>query len=275
MKVDRVILAVNNNPKYSSHWNVSAPIWKNNFNIKPTLVFYGSQEEFNACGFIVDGYDYMILPKLDQFSEPNPDWVVTWGLFYGASKFTDDVCMLSGIDQIPLGSEFFKRIEEVKDEKFIVGFYDAYLKYNKHTLGYFNTQTNVLYPSSHLVGSGEMFKKIFEIEDEWIDEVSKVYNSKDLYHLKNRYYESKLWGLDECYASHKISIYKNQNEVKYLTFFWDFFYPRRIDLDAATNLKFTDEELFNGYYSEVTCKNIKHRKLLYILKKIRNIKYIS
>jgi hypothetical protein len=73
----------------------------------------------------------------------------------------------------------------------------------------------------------------------------------------------------------KISIYENQNEIKYLTFFWDFFHPRRIDLDAATNLRFTDEELFNGYYSEVTCKNVKDKKLLYILKKIRNTKYIS
>ena len=68
---------------------------------------------------------------------------------------------------------------------------------------------------------------------------------------------------------------ENQNEIKYLTFFWDFFYPRRIDLDSATNLRFTDEELFNGYYSEVTCKNVKDKKLLYILKKIRNTKYIS
>jgi hypothetical protein len=275
MKVDRVILAVNNNPKYSGHWNVSAPIWKNNFNIKPTLVFYGTEEEFNSCGFILDGYDYMILPKLSEFSEPNPDWVVTWSLFYGASKFSEDVCMLSGIDQIPLGVEFFNRIEDVKDEKFIVGFYDAYLKYNKNTLGYFNTQTNVMYPSSHLVGTGSMFKKLFEIEDEWVDEVSKVYNNKSLYYLKNKYYASKLWGLDECYASHKISIYENQNEIKYLTFFWDFFHPRRIDLDASTNLRFTDEELFNGYYSEVTCKNVKDKKLLYILKKIRNTKYIS
>ncbi len=273
MKIDRVILAVNNNKKYTSHWNLVSPIWKNNFNIKPTLVFYGTNEEFESCNFNIEGYDYFILPRIDEFSENNPDWVVTWSLFYISSKYSEEVCMISGIDQIPLSNLFFKKINEIHGKKFVVGFYDAYLKYTPQTLGYFNTQTNVLYPSSHLVGYGKVFKEIFEIEDVWYDEIKKVYNSKNLYYLNNNFYTSKMWGIDECYASHKISKYVNQNDIEYLNFFWDWFQPRRIDLDGKINTDYCGNKLLDGYYSEVTCKNSGDPILNQIVSNIKKVNF--
>ena len=45
MKIDRVILVLNNNPTYTHFWKVVSKVWKNNFNIKPTLIFNGTQKE--------------------------------------------------------------------------------------------------------------------------------------------------------------------------------------------------------------------------------------
>lgn len=272
MKIDRVILAVNNNPVYTQHWNIVSPIWEKKFKIKPTLVFYGDEYEFKSLNFDTSKYDFIILPKLNEFSEQNPDWVVTWALFYAASKFKNEICMLSGIDQIPLSSLFFEKIKDIDNDKFIIGFSDAYKTYDKNTLGYFNTKTNVLYPSSHLVGSGNNFKEIFDIDDEWYNEVKKVFTSKDRYYLNNKFYSSKMWGIDECYSSEKLSLYKDEKKIEKLDFFWEFFYPRRIDIDGRINFDFNKDLLIDGYYSEVTCKNIHNGKLLEILNMVENIK---
>jgi hypothetical protein len=255
MKIDRVILVLNNNPTYTHFWKVVSKVWKNNFNIKPTLIFNGTQKEFDSKNFGIPPEDYIIVNTIPEVSEPQPDWSVTWSFFWGASQFPNDTCLLAGIDQIPLGDFFFKKISEFSDDKFIIGFSDAYKNYTKDTLGYFNTSTNVLYPSSHLVGKGKKFKEIFEIDDNWKDEIVKVYNSQDRYHLKNNFYSVKLWGLDECYASEKISVYKNQEDLIHLDIFWDYWVKNRIEVLGNLEPKFDINLLKEGHYSELTTKN--------------------
>jgi hypothetical protein len=266
MKIDRVILVLNNNPSYTHFLKVVSKVWKDNFNITPTLIFNGTQSEFDGNNFGILTEDYIIVNKVPEVSEANPDWSVTWSFFWGASQFPNDTCLLAGIDQIPLGDFFFNKISEFSEDKFIIGFSDAYKDYTKHTLGYFNTSTNVLYPSSHLVGKGQKFKEIFEINDKWEDEVLKVYNNRDRYHLKNRFYKGKLWGLDECYASEKISVYKNQEDLVHLDIFWNYWIENRIDLCGKINSDFDINLLKEGHYSELTTKNYQAHK-----SKIENI----
>jgi hypothetical protein len=174
MKIDKVIIAVDDNPTYVSFWNVVSPIWSEIFKIQPVLIFNGTTDEFNNLGFNVKENEFFIVNKIPNVSESRPDWAVTWSLFWGASKFENDVCMLTGIDQIPLGTFFFEQIEKFSNDDFVVGFSDAYRTYTKNSLGYFNTNTNVMYPSSHLVGKGKMFKEIFEIHKDVY-----IYNSLD------------------------------------------------------------------------------------------------
>jgi hypothetical protein len=266
MKIDRVILVLNNNPTYTHFWKIISEVWKNNFNIKPTLIFNGTQKEFEDNNFGIPPEDYIIVNTIPEVSESNPDWSVTWSFFWGASQFPNDTCLISGIDQIPLGDFFFKKILEFSDEKFIIGFSDAYKGYDKNKLGYFNTATNVLFPSSHLVGKGKKFKEIFEIDDEWQDEIFKVYNSRNRYHLNNKFYPGKLWGLDECYASEKISVHKNQEDLIHLDIFWNYWVKNRIDLCGGINSNFNINLLKEGHYSELTTKNYQAHK-----SKIENI----
>jgi hypothetical protein len=276
MKIDRVILAVDNNPAYAVYWNIVSKVWKEKFNIEPTLIFHGSNLEFESQNFNIDTFDYKIIPHIPELSDPKPNWVVPWSLFWGASQYKNEVCLLSGIDQIPICDIFFKKIINIEDNKFIVGFADAYKKYNQHTLGYFNTQTNVLYPSSHLVGKGKKFKEIFQIENNFEVEAIKVFNSKERYYLNNNFYpSSKLWGLDECYASEKISTYNDQKDIIELNLFWDYWIPNRIDIHTP-NVNFDLNLVKSGYYSEVTCKNYDQYKdkINLIIENIPKIQYI-
>jgi hypothetical protein len=255
MKIDRVILALNNNPIYTRFWNISANVWKNKFNITPTLIFNGTESEFNSNNFNTSLGEYIIIDKINEASESNPDWSVTWSLFWGASRFPNDVCMLSGIDQVPIGYYFYEQLNYIDDDKFVVGFGDAYKTYTKNTLGYFNTQTNVLYPSSHLVGKGNKFEEIYGIEDEWKDEVVKVYKNRGRYHLSYRGANSKSWGLDECYSSEMISLFPKKDDIVYLNIFWDYFQKNRIDLSGNINSNYNLDLIKSGGYSEVTCKD--------------------
>jgi hypothetical protein len=274
MKIDRVILSLNNNETYTFAWNIVAPIWKNIFNITPTLIFNGTQEEFDNNNFNLSFGDYIILNIVPEVSESNPDWSVTWSLFWGASQYPDDICLLSGIDQIPIGDFFFKEILKFDDDKFIIGFSDAYANYNINSLGYFNTQTNVLYPSSHLVGKGKKFKEIYEISDNWNEEVVKVFNTKNRYHLKNNFYPNKLWGLDECYSSEMISIFKKQEDLVFLNIFWNYWRENRIDLGGNLNVNFDINLVKSGHYSEVTCKEFeKYKDIIELI--INNINKIK
>lgn len=261
MKIDRVIFTLNNNPKYVPFWNVNSYVWKHKFKIQPTLIFNGTKEELDNCSFSFEYGDFLLVDRIEDVSESSPDWSVTWALFWAATQFPEETCVFSGIDQIPIGNLFFEKIKEIEDEKLVVGFADAYKKYTPSTLGYFNTVTNVLYPSSHLVGKGKLFKEIFEIDDSWETEIRKVYNSKSRYHLQNNFYRGKLWGLDECYASEKISIYNKPKMIHYLEIFWDYWFKNRIDLQSLTNNKYDLNLVKEGYYSEFTTKKFTSDKL--------------
>lgn len=262
MKVNKVIIAVDDNPKYVSFWNIVAPVWSEIFKITPILVFNGTLESFNSLNLNVKEGEYFIVNKLDGINESRPDWAVTWSLFWGASKFENDVCMLTGIDQIPLGKFFFEELSDITDDNFVIGFSDAYKKYDKNTLGYFNTNSNVMYPSSHLVGKGNLFKEIFEIDDLWETEVSKVYSNKNKYYLNCHYYPGTSWGLDECYASDKLESYTNKDKIFHLDIFWSFWHKNRIDLGSSSQRFFDPQKLKTGYYSELTTKNYHSNKPL-------------
>jgi hypothetical protein len=224
-------------------------VWKTKFNISPTLIFYGTEDEFKSNKFDFTYGDYILLEKIEDISYDGKDWVTTWCPFYAATLFDEEICMISGIDQIPISNSFLKKVSNIEDNMFVVGFSDAYENYTKYTLGYFNTQTNVMYPSSHLSAKGKKFKEIFGISDKWKDEIYKIYNSRTKYHLSNNN-----WGIDECYSSEKISSYHNQNEIFYLKELKNFWLPNRIDFDSEFNNNYTLENVRLGVYSELTTK---------------------
>jgi hypothetical protein len=267
VKVDRVLLSVNNNKTYSCFWNLVSYVWKTKFNVIPTLIFHGNVDEFESNNFDFSNGEYIILEKYDDISTNIKDWSTTWSPFFAATLFENDICMISGIDQIPISNSFFERIKHIDDNIFVVGLSDTYENYTSETLDYFNSHTNVMYPSGHMVGNGIKFKEIFGISDNWKDEIYKVYNSRTKYHLSNSY-----WGLDECYGSEKISIYHNQTEIFYLKQLTNFWFPNRIDFESEFNKNYTLENVKLGLYSELTTKNFfsYEKEILEIVNNINN-----
>lgn len=241
MKIDRVLLCTDSNPKYFGYWNTISEIWRDVFNIKPTLIFVGDESEFKKINFSCE--DYIILPKIKNI----PIWHVTWSLFYATKFFSNDVCMLSGIDQIPVGKKFFEEVDKQNDDKYIVGISDCYNGYSVKTLGYLNTKTNVMYPSSHHVAKGKLFEQIYNFEESWEKEIEKIDKLKNDYSFFNN---PNYWGLDECYASDKIYNFQ-QEKILYFNLGKDWFLKNRLYLNIeACNINLLKQQ----FYSEITYK---------------------
>jgi hypothetical protein len=246
--IDRVIFCLNSNENYIDFWNYISKIYKNKFDVQPTLFFSGTNEEFleliTSRRLSTEYGEIINLPRIPSITyDSNLDWTCTWGLFYGASLFPDDVCMLSGIDQIPLSGMFFEEIKKIDARKnYIIGFADAYDNLK-------NAYGDTVYPSSHHVGLGKYFKTIYNIKEKWADELQQVTQHKKICTQHN------CWGLDELYSSHMIKHYMDTNKehnIYFLNNFLKNWANKRIDRVHGSIV--LDESVLagikNGKYSE-------------------------
>lgn len=223
--IDRVIMCMTNNEKYLDFWNYISKVYRTKFDTLPTLMFSGSEQEYRTLiesERLSPQYGEIIhLPRVNGVHfDSNLDWTCTWGLFYGASLFPDDVCMLSGIDQIPLSGLFYDAMREHfnRSTDYIIGFSDAY-----------SSNPNRLYPSSHHVALGKSFKTLYGIDDSWSVELQKVYSNRNNYPVL----PNSLWGLDEFYSSDLINQHiasqKTNIHVLLVENFAGFWRSRRFD----------------------------------------------
>lgn len=235
MKIDRVLFCLNDNQTYTKFWNINSKIWKTKFNIIPTLIYVGEEEDIQKNKLSNEYGDILILPKYskDLCKGSVRQWYITWALFYGATKFPDDICMTSGLDQIPLSTVFLEKIEDIKEDKYIVGFADAYGRKD-------------LFPSSHHVGKGSIFKEKYEILDDWYEEIERIYQSRNLYKFHNLH--DDYWGLDEAFSSD--FLVKKSEDVHFINnFFHVVWNSRRID--RAHGLTYDLKKLEDGWYTEL------------------------
>tara|TARA_R100000664_G_scaffold18071_1_gene27067 strand:- start:2287 stop:3111 length:825 start_codon:yes stop_codon:yes gene_type:complete len=204
MKIKRMIMSLNNSKLYSGMWDMVAEIYEKTTDIIPTLIFCGTKEELDMevkSGF---GEVYRLNKYPNVVQDPNMDWSVTWAPFWAASNlFPDDVCCTSGIDVIPISDILWKKIDEIKDDKYVVG--RGAKPYGN--IGHVASGRNI--------AKGKTFKRVLEIEDDFEKELIKIWNLRmDLqaregfnWNLKNQ----KWWGLDEAYISSKV--YENKDVV--------------------------------------------------------------
>lgn len=258
--IDRVIFCLTNNENYIDFWNYISKVYYNKFDVKPTVFFSGSIVEYQNLvdsGRLSKEFgDVFHLNRVFGIPyDKNLDWTCTWSLFYGASLFPNEVCMLSGIDQIPLSGNFFEIVKQINPrENYIVGFSDAY---GKSSLNLEETGVGSFFPSSHHVGLGSYYKKIYDIEKNWEDELNKVFNSDIKNILINN---NNFWGLDECYSSFILKTHLRKKSspvpIKLITDFFHIYWAnKRIDRSRG-QIKFSEEMLENvkkSNFSEIHC----------------------
>jgi len=241
MKIDRVILTLTANPLYTAYWNFVSEVWRTKYDILPTLIFYGSEKELEDCRLSAQFGEIHRLHRVDSVTvDRQQEWACTWALFYGATLFPQDLCMLSGIDQVPLNGAFFDsfRTNEVRS-KYTVGLADAY---------YPNpSDPRATFPSSHHVATGTKFKEVFGLNGSWDEEVVKVFNRRNDFKTSNVF-----WGLDEEYSSDILRrrALSPHTDVVLMRFFWEHLNPNRLYRGKDKLATFDWEGIRAGRYSE-------------------------
>lgn len=198
MKIKNVILSTNFNKTYFGFWNSLSKLYKTKFDINPVLIFLGSEDELSEANL---NSDYGQIIRHDNVNSKNPSWATTWALFYFTKLFPDDVCLIMGIDQIPMGTKFIKDyISTIDDDSYVTIIDDAYDSNEFSNLGRWTS--GGISPSSYNIAKGYIFDKILGFEETFQSEITKIEN---LYGTK--------WGVDELYLSKKLFENKNQKIV--------------------------------------------------------------
>jgi len=226
MKIDRVVFSLDTNKTYTGFWNVVSEVWNKCFDVIPTLGFLGTNEQVKQLGLSEEFGEIIVIKKPPVNSIDSTSWCTPCLLTYLPSQFPNDVCMTSGIDQLPLGSNLFiDSVKEISENRFYVGFGNAY--------GH-----NKWYPSSHLVAKGELYKSIFNINGDFESYIKEI----EKWGVNNR---SLAWGLDEWYLGDFLK--NNPNVI--LGNIFDEWKSRR--LCRAGTLEYRYERLQNNEYSEL------------------------
>ncbi|TXH14394.1 MAG: hypothetical protein E6R03_09355 [Hyphomicrobiaceae bacterium] len=212
-----------------------AKVWRG-FGFEPTLSFLGTESERKELRLEEHGEVVTLDPSFGARRAVR-DWRVTWGLFYAASLFPVDICMTHGIDQIPL-SRYFDSLFLCPD-KYVVGLADAY-------------GSDSIFPSSHHVAVGELFKSELEVENRWEDEITKVekYGEEHKSEFSLPFFDQRtFWGLDEIRSS-SLLLRSPSADLKQGIFHSVL---RQNRLDRGTSLHYDPRRLLEGGYSEIHC----------------------
>ena len=237
MKIDRAILVTNNNPLYYDFWNNLSYTYKEKFDITPTLIFFGDEEELNKANLSTEYGEILIEKKIPNI----PDWQYTWALFYFTKFYPNDTCIVMGIDQIPLGTYFFREsINFVDENNYIMLIDDQYKFENKYPKKW---DEGGFSPSAYHIGKGKTFNEIFTFEDTFESEVKKI-NSLN---LKTMW--GNQWGTDEAYSCHKLLNFNDRHRITDLSKSKDFL-DKRIDCHRNFEIPYDLTLLNKNHYIE-------------------------
>ena len=184
LKLDRVILATDDNPDYIEFWPVVAKAWQEIVGIQPTLALIAHKdvEIDESLGDVIRFEPIEGVPTSFQAQ--------TIRLLLPA-LYPDDVCILSDIDMIPLNKSYFvDSIQDCSEDSFVVYRDKAYHEHEEK------------YPMCYLAARGSTFQEIFRVGN--LREIRRKIQALHDFGLG--------WNTDELMLYHYLHAWKDFNE---------------------------------------------------------------
>ena len=230
MNIDKIIFAVDDNPKYSNLWKINSEICKKVLGITPVL-FHITEEDSD---FYED--EYGIVKKIKRLPNHSTGFQSQIYRMYGTKYFPDEVCITSDIDMLTINKSYITdQIKHFNENDFIVYTSDGYDKNRPECVDiYCDPRVSMCYNA----GKGSTFNEIFNTERSFFDFANEV---------RETYWQEH--DCDELFLGTKISNFINQNRIKRLRrgYRSPFICPKRIERPS-------NENLFN-VYNETDIKN--------------------
>jgi hypothetical protein len=269
MKIDRVLLVSSNNKVYYDFWNPLSKVYKEKFNIQPTLIWVGTEQEKIDCGISDEYGDIIVVNPNKNYHVPSQCY---WATFWATQFFKDEVCFICGIDEVPLSGMFLKDIvNEYTEDDYVMLIADAYLP------DHWTVEASSS-PSGQHISKGSNFMKIYNFEESFEEEIEKVFKSgaHEAYIRRNPngYWpvilEHPYWGIDECYYSQVLRSYRGDVKIQSLSHF-GLMRERRIDCMRDLQVPYDLQKLQEGWYSQAHLCRPFDRHKDYILTLFKNI----
>jgi hypothetical protein len=230
MIIDKIIFAVDDNPKYSNLWKINSEICKKVLGITPVL-FHITEEDSD---FYED--EYGIVKKIKKLPNHSTGFQSQIYRMYGTKYFFDEVCITSDIDMLTINKSYITdQIKHFNENDFIVYTSDGYDKNRPECVDiYSDPRVSMCYNA----GKGSTFNEIFNTERSFFDFANEV---------RETYWQEH--DCDELFLGTKILNFINQNRIKRLRrgYRSPFICPKRIERPP-------NENLFN-VYKETDIKN--------------------
>ena len=228
MKIDKVLVSSDDNPLYLDFWESCSRVWKENMGIDPVLLYLGNgSRPAERYGKVVQ-----IEP-----SKSFPMYIQTLWVRYWYPRTQPDTCFcVSDIDMYPLNRDYFT--------KMIKG-------WPQDSHGHL-TNYSQPWPSCYHVGLGSTFQSMFSLPEAFEPSLAELmtFSSRRL-STPHPEFGFKDWGIDESYASFKLSENKVTGAIK--TVHLDR-HPSTRRLDRS-NWSFREEDVAKGKYLD--CHSIR------------------
>lgn len=200
MKNIKVLLSCDDNPYYYEFWNDVSYVWKNILQIDPVLIYISN----NKNDYLSENNGTIIpIKKIDNFPIHLQAQLAR---VYFAKNFSNDICLMSDIDMMPVSKQFFNKekiINNIIDDSFF------HLNPTPREFGQL--------PMCYYAAYGKTYDNIVNNKS-WYDFlnyiIEKDFNAEKLgYHLPDHLKDKKLWFSDELFLYSEILL-KNIKIIK-------------------------------------------------------------
>lgn len=237
MKVTRTILASTDNSLYYQFWNPLSKVYRENFGIKPTLIWFGKPERLIELELSMEWGNIIV-------QDPNPrhdiGWQSAWAIFWFMSLYPDDIFCTMGIDQIPLSPLLIRdKPSYFLDETYLILADDGYSPDHWSKDGSSS-------PTSFHIVKGSIANKVYDFDKSFNDEIDKVAASG----IKPYYEGANKWGLDESYASHNLRKYRDNGGSVVSSGIFSTIRERRIECCRTNETSYDKNLLIQGWYGD-------------------------
>jgi hypothetical protein len=232
MKLDKIIFAVDDNPKYQGLWPIVSEICLKKIGVTPVLFHITDRDS----DFYND--EYGVVKKIKSIdgikSGVQSQLVRMWGTRF----FPDEVCLTSDIDMIMINKEYFiNQINDINHKDLVIYCSDAYDSQREECTGIYSGNR---YSICYNAATGETFNKILGTDCDLKTYIDKVLS------MGFPDFDS-----DEMYFGHMVNIpIHGVNIVKLKRgIYTPFKCPGRIDRidDSVFNI-YDDDLLYSGKY---------------------------
>lgn len=219
MKIDRVILASNENQNYLDFWPIVSEAWER-LGVKPTLIYTG-KEKIKFSGEVVNFY----------VKDVDPVFVAQNIRILAPSLFPDENCITADIDDLPLSKKYFvENVMDIPDHMFVV-----------YRWGFI---TKTMIPICWTLARGTTWSEIFNIKNE-NDIVKKLINWYPLNYRKGH----ENWYTDQLKLKKFIEKFDKKYPNRVIYFNDQYLHFNRIDRDEIESVIYNLENK-NVEYSD-------------------------